>query len=68
MQREELSCSGNLDTSNHIKKGKGRHGDGTVTGNLRFRVLTACWSLYFRRTCERNGNSAAIRKSIVLPR
>jgi hypothetical protein len=34
-------------------------------GNLRFRVLTACWSLYFRRACERNGNSAAIRKSIV---
>ena len=31
IQREELSCSGNLDTSNHIRKGKGRHGDGTVT-------------------------------------
>jgi hypothetical protein len=30
MQREELSCSGNLNTSNHIKKAKGRHGDGIV--------------------------------------
>jgi hypothetical protein len=31
MLRQELSCRGNLDTFNHIRKGKGRHGDGTVT-------------------------------------
>jgi hypothetical protein len=31
LQRQELSCSGNLDTFNRIRKGKGRHGDGTVT-------------------------------------
>ena len=30
MQREELSCSGNLDISNHIRKRKGRHAEGTV--------------------------------------
>jgi hypothetical protein len=68
MQREELSRSGNLDAFNHIKKGKGRHGGGTVKAICGFRVLTACWSLYFTRACEHKGNSAAIRKGIVLPR